>query len=60
MSEAELETYARTVAAAIDLPLDDICLPGVVANLALVFRHAAAFMAEDLPDATDPAALISP
>lgn len=59
-TEAELEAQARAASRLLNLSIDAVCMPGVIVNLGLIFSHASAFLELDLPDATDPAALIAP
>ncbi|WP_428392758.1 DUF4089 domain-containing protein [Lichenicoccus sp.] len=60
MDEPDFHALVRANAAFLALPIDPAMLDGVVANLVLLHRHAAAVMEFALPDALDAAPSFRP
>ncbi len=56
----DYDDYVAAAAAALDIELDGAAQRGVSANLAALFRMAAALAALDLEDELDPAPVYSP
>ena len=60
MDEPDFPALVQANARFLALPIDPAMLDGVIANLALLHRHAAAVMKYELPDAVEAAPVFRP
>ena len=55
IDEQALDSYIRTAATALDIPLEEAWMPAIRANLAVSLRLAASVADFELPDGCEPA-----
>jgi len=55
IDEQDLDAYIRTAAAALGIPLEEVWMPAIRANLAVSLRLAASVADFELPDESEPA-----